>query len=338
MKRARVCVIGAGGIANAVHLPSLYELDEADIVGICDLHLEKAQTAAQKYGIPHFYWNMYEMLDEQKPDCALVLVEPDRLFRAAQDCMMAKVPLMMEKPAGISAHQANALARISRDTGVTCAVAMNRRHIPLVQTVMQRMREATRILQVDGVFMKNTDLAHAWEYSSAFATDIVHAADLVRYLAGSEVENAATVIGRFSGCPVDNAWSSVMRFQNGITGTLKANYETGGRIHTFEMHGPGASAFINLGFGGSECEATILYHDGGSMYSRAAAGIGGQTSERIDGKQLAGSEDYHAYYGYKQEDKDFIHAVLGGRRPLCTIQDAVGTMEMIELLLERRLA
>lgn len=174
-------------------------------------------------------------------------------------------------PPGISAHQANALARVSRDTGVTCAVAMNRRHIPLVQTVMQRMRKATRILQVDGVFMKNTDLAHAWKYSS-------------------------------------------------------------------EMHGPGASAFINLGFGGSECEATILYHDGGSMYSRAAAGIGGQTSERIDGKQLAGSEDYHAYYGYKQEDKDFIHAVLGGRRPLCTIQDAVGTMEMIELLLEHRLA
>ncbi|MDD3335690.1 MAG: hypothetical protein PHI98_09250 [Eubacteriales bacterium] len=74
------------------------------------------------------------------------------------------------------------------------------------------------------------------------------------------------------------------------------------------------------------------------MYSRAAAGIGGQTRETIDGKQLADSQNYHAYYGYKQEDQDFIRAVLSGNRPMCTIQDAAGTMEMIEFLLEHRLA
>ena len=333
-RKVNVAVIGAGGIANGVHLPSIREIEDANLIAVCDLRLEKAQAAADKYGIPGVYWDMYEMLRKEPLDGVFVLVEPDRLFRTAQDCMRAGVACIMEKPAGISAHQARSLARISRETGKTCAVAMNRRHIPLVQHVMRHMRGITQITQIDGVFIKNTDLSHAWEYSSAFSTDIVHATDLVRYLANAEMERCATVIGRFSGSPVDNAWSSVMRFANGVTGTLKSNYQTGGRVHTFEMHGPGASAFINLGFGGAECEATILYHEGKSMYSLAAAGVGGQNKETIDGKQLAGDERFHAYYGYKQEDIDFVESLQTGRAPLCTIEDAVGTMEMVEKLLE----
>ena len=330
---ARVAVIGAGGIANSVHLPSLKEIENANLVAVCDLRLEKAQAAAEKFSIPGVYWNMFEMFEKEALDGVFVLVEPDRLFRVAQDCMRAGISCIMEKPAGTSAHQTSALTRIARETGKTCAVAMNRRHIPLVQEVMKHMREVTTITQVDGVFIKNTDLSHEWEYSNAFATDIVHAIDLVRYLADSEVSTCATAIGRFSGCPVDNAWSSVMKFENGITGTLKSNYQTGGRVHTFEMHGPGASAFINLGFGGANCEATILYHSGKSMYSLAAAGVGGQSSETIDGKKLAGSDQYHAYYGYKQEDQDFVNCLLTGKRPLCTIEDAEGSMKLVEKLL-----
>lgn len=334
-RRARIGVIGAGGIANGVHFPSLAELQEVERTAVCDLRFEKAQAAKERYGFARAYWDLHEMLDKEALDGVLLLVEPDRLFRAAADCLRRGVPVMMEKPAGTSAHQARALARISEECGVLCAVAMNRRHIPLVQAVARRMREATEIVQVDGMFIKNTDLAHEWEYASAFATDIVHATDLVRYLAGAEVERAATVAGRFGGCPVDNAWSSVMRFQNGAIGTLRANYQTGGRVHAFAMHGPGASAFINLGFGGADCEAEILYHGGKSMYSMASGGVGGQRREHIDGKALAGSEAYHAYYGYKQEDADFIRAVLSGEKPLCTIQDAVGTMELVETLLNQ---
>lgn len=332
-KAARIGVIGAGGIANSVHLPSLKEIDNANLVAVCDLRYEKAKAAAEKFAIPGVYWDMYEMLRKEALDGVFVLVEPDRLFRVAQDCLRAGVPCMMEKPAGTSAHQANALVRISRETGKVCGVGLNRRQIPLVQAVMNHMREITTITQVDGVFIKHTDLSHEWPYCSAFMSDIIHAVDLVRYLAGGEVTACATAIGRFSECPVDNAWSSVMRFDNGVTGTLKSNYQTGGRVHAFEMHGPGASAFINLGFGGAECEATILYHEGKGMYSLAAAGVNGQRIEKIDGKALAGSEQFHAYYGYKQEDQDFVNALLTGNRPLCTIEDAAGSVELVEKLL-----
>lgn len=301
-------------------------------MAICDLHLNKAKSAAEKYGIPAVYTCMYEMLQEESLDGVFVLVEPDRLFRAANDCLDAGLNVMMEKPAGITAYQANSLARKAEETGKLCAVAMNRRHIPLVQFVFNRMKELTPITQVDGVFIKNSDIAHSWNYANAFVCDIVHATDLIRYFAQSEPIKAATVAARHNS-PVDNAWSSVISFQNGITGTLRANYQTGGRVHSFEIHGPKASAFINLGFGGSECDAKILHFAGKSIYSLAAAGVDGKTVEYFDGKEIAGSQEFHAYSGYKQEDLDFIQSLQSGGEPMCTIKDAAKSMEMVEFLL-----
>lgn len=52
----------------------------------------------------------------------------------------------------------------------------------------------------------------------------------------------------------------MIRFDNDITGIVKANYQTGGRVHTFEIHGPEAGTYINLGFGKAACEASILFN------------------------------------------------------------------------------
>jgi len=327
-----VAVIGAGGIANGVHLPSLSEMDDVNIVAICDLHEDKARRAAEKYAIPCAYTSMYEMFAKEKLDGVFVLVEPDRLHRCVYDCLNAGHHVFMEKPAGITSYQAHSLTRKAQEVGKTVAVGMNRRHIPLVQKVFNHMKDITEITQVDGVFIKHSDTASAWHYAGAFICDIVHAVDLVRYFAGSFPKKVATVASRYNS-PVDNAWSSIMTFENGVNGTLRANYQTGGRVHQFEIHGPNASAYINLGFGGSECDARILYSSGKKMYSLSAAGIGDQNIAYFDGKEIAGSDAHYAYYGYKQEDADFIGFLKTGQKPLCTIDDAALSMEMTEMLL-----
>ena len=331
-KRINVGVIGAGGIARSVHLPSLSEIEEANVVAICDLRLEKAKEMAEKYNIPGVYWDMYEMIEKENLDCVFVLVEPDRLFRVASDCMKRGLNVMMEKPAGISLHQTNALCRIAKKNKVICAVAMNRRHIPLVQEVKRIMSELTEITEVAGCFLKSTNLENAWEYASAFDCDGIHALDLVRYLAGSEVDKCATLTARHSGSSVYNAWSTVMHFENGVSGILRSNYQAGARIHNFEMHGPKASAFINIGMGGSECEAVILTSCNGAMYSLASSGVGGVNQIKLDGRELAKSDAFYAFYGYKQEDIDFIDALLNGRAPICTIEDASKSMELVEMV------
>ena len=328
----RIGVIGAGGIANAIHLPALKEIGACTVAAVCDLREDRAKGAAEKFDIPAYYALQHIMIEKERLDGVVVLVDPDRLYRAAYECLDAGLPVLMEKPAGLSSYQARSLAQKSKKANKLLAVAMNRRHVPVVQYALKRMKELTAINQVDGVFIKNSGIDETWHYASAFVCDIVHAVDLVRYLAGSEPVKAATIISA-NDSPVDNAWSSVMKFENGVTGTLKSNYRTGGRVHTFEMHGPGASAFINLGFGDTSCDAKIIHSKGG-MYSMSSGGVGKQETEYIDGVKLAGGDKYYQYYGYKQEDAEFVDCINTGGQPLCGIEDAAKTMEAVELLLK----
>ena len=73
------------------------------------------------------------------------------------------------------------------------------------------------------------------------------------------------------------------------------------------------------------------------MYSAASAGVSESRVEYLDAVELAGSEKYSHYYGYKAENVDFVNCLRNGTTPLCTIQDAAKSMDMVEMLLEKRI-
>lgn len=337
-KKIKLGIIGAGGMAKKMHVPSILEIEDCEIVAICDLYEERAKALVELYGIKNCrtYALHHEMIKNEEMDGVVILVNPDRTYWVADTCLKAGLNVLMEKPAGINAYQANSLARTAEEKGKIAGVMMNRRHMPLVQETLKRVKAATELTQVDSRFMKYSDVHKGWHYASAYNCDIIHALDLLRYAAGSEPKDVATVVQR-NNAPVDNAWSSIVRFENGVIGTLRANYQTAARFHDLELHGPGASAYINLGFGDTKCNAEIHYNGGGSMYSAASAGVSQSKVEYLDAEELAGSEKYKDYYGYKAENVDFVNCLRNGTAPLCTIQDAAKSMEMAELLLEKRI-
>ena len=330
--RIRAGVIGVGGMAKGMHLPSLGEIDGVEIVALCDIVEERAVAQAEVYKTARTYTHYQQMLAKEELDAVHVLVEPANLFHVTRRCLEAGLHTFMEKPPGVSSFQARSLARHAETAGKVLQVGFNRRHIPVVQHVVARMRELTQVNQVVGRFMKMGTSIFDGGSMSSFACDTIHAVDLVRWMAGGVPEKAATVAGQYDGEAELNAWNAVVRFDNGVTGVLMANYKAGSRLHDFELHGPGASAFINLGFGGKECEARILIAKGKAGYSITATGAGGHGLETIDGIEVAGSDDFRVYYGHRQQNKHFIDCIRSGRQPDTSIQDAVKTFEMIDLL------
>jgi virulence factor len=329
--KIKVGVIGAGDIAKGIHLPSLAAMEDVQVVAVCDLVRERAEKLAAAHRIQRVYVSFREMLAAGGMDAVFVLVEPANLFHVTWSCLDAGLGVFMEKPAGISAYQARSLARKAAEAGRILQVGFNRRHIPLVRRVMERLRERTRITQVEGCFLKFGAAAFDHGSLSAFSSDTVHAIDLMRWMAGGTPVAAALVIGQYDDV-VPNAWNGVCRFDNGVTGIIKANYKTGGRIHRFEAHGPGMSAIIDLGFGPPACAAQLLSHAGAERYSLAAKGKADEKVESIDGIALAGSAEFHMYYGYFHEDRHFIDCLRSGAKPETGIDDAVKSMEMVEML------
>lgn len=74
--KLRVGVIGCGGLAKGVHLPSLRDIEDCEVVAVCDLIEERAVTLAQRFSIPKTYVLFREMLAKEKLDAVFTLVEP----------------------------------------------------------------------------------------------------------------------------------------------------------------------------------------------------------------------------------------------------------------------
>jgi virulence factor len=335
-KVLNVGVIGAGGIARNVHLPSLSDMEDINRVAICDRNEDKAVAMAEKHGFSKAYTLDHVMLEKEDLDAVFVLVEPSNHFHVVWRCLDAGLPVMMEKPPGINLYQAESLAHKAEEAGQILQVGFNRRHIPLVRKVVELVRERAPITQVEGVFFKFGKAAFDKGGLSAFPSDTIHSIDLMRSIAGGEPVAAATVIAQHDDW-VENSWNGVCRFDNGATGIIKANYQTGGRVHKFEIHGPGISAYIDLGFGGASCSARILDHAGPMRYSLAASGAGSDGVIELDGKEIAGSDQFYNYYGFYHEDVHFLDCVREGRQPEPNIQEAVKSMRLMEMFLANRI-
>jgi predicted dehydrogenase len=283
------------------------------------------------------------MLNREELDAVFVLVPPDGLFRAAADCLLAGKHVFMEKPMGITLFQAGSLKDLAEKQKRVLHVGFNRRFIPLVKEVTREFLKRAPLTHVEGRFYKNSSPSFYGGCASSFVCDVIHVIDLVRRLAAGEGKHSALKEARTleridpkAGIP--DAWYCAMVFENGVSAGIRANYSTGGRVHQFELHGPGASAFIDLGFGGAGASGKILYQSGPGSHSISAAGADRQEILEFDGIKLAGSEKYEVYYGYREEDEFFIQTVLAnpeGGDPARTAED-YSSMELVEELLKAR--
>jgi predicted dehydrogenase len=341
MAKLKIGVIGTGGIAQGIHLPALKAIPEAEICAVCDLVAERAKEAAAKFGVPKTYVSYHDMLREGGLDAVYVLVPPDGLFRAASDALLAGKHVFMEKPMGISLFQAKTLKDLAALQNRVLHVGFNRRFIPLVTAVAAKMREFCPITHVEGRFYKNSSPAFYGGCASAFVCDVIHVIDLVRHLAAGDsgvsprALRASTLESANPETRIPEAWYSALAFDNGVTAVVRANYRTGGRVHQFELHGPGASAYIDLGFGGPSCCGKILRTVRPGGQSLSAAGAGEQETFEFDGLALAGSDKYEVYYGYYAEDRHFVETVRAGTDPARAAEDCA-SMELVEQLLACR--
>ncbi|MCK5802253.1 MAG: Gfo/Idh/MocA family oxidoreductase [Lentisphaeria bacterium] len=333
--KVKVGVIGAGGMCNSVHMPSMKEMDDVEVVALCDLVEEKLQRTAEKFGIQKTYTSYHEMLKAEEIDAILCLVEPSNHFHVVMACLNAGKDVFMEKPPGITLFQCESMMRKAEEVDKILMVGFNRRYIPVVRAVKKAFLEITHVTQAEGCFYKYGTGAFDRGGLPAFESDTIHAVDLVRSFVGATPVEAHTFVSAVEE-PVSNAWNSISRFDNGAIGLIKANYRTGGRVHRFEIHGPRASAYINLGMGGTQCEAVLLRHSGGQQYSLSAGAAGGDSDSYFNGAELAGSDQFYHFYGFFAEDRHFIDCVKSRETPETSIQDAVKSFRWVDMIVSNQ--
>ncbi|MBI1926682.1 Gfo/Idh/MocA family oxidoreductase, partial [Candidatus Poribacteria bacterium] len=105
MAKVNIALIGAGGMANGVHYPSLAEFDDVNLVGLCDLIPSKLKATAERFRIENTFSDYKEMLEKTSPDAVYILMPPQHLFAPVIHCLSQGHHVFIEKPPALTLHQ-----------------------------------------------------------------------------------------------------------------------------------------------------------------------------------------------------------------------------------------
>jgi virulence factor len=317
-QRVRVAVIGAGAMANRVHYPALASFPDVELAAICDLDPGRLHDTADRYGVQRRYTDYRRMVEEVAPDGVYAIGQPHALFDVWVWLLEQGVPLFIEKPMGLSWHQAQVLAHLAERRGVITQVGHQRRTSPLLVRLRAACLQRGPIVHALCAFYKPGP-APMLGARDRMLDDGVHAIDTVRWLCGGEVVGVESHCRRI-GTPDINWFSATLYFDHGAVGTVLGNWCSGRRIFRVEMHAPGVCAEADPeGLG-------RLYADGDTE---------GQV---FDAREVAGSDAFFVYAGFRDKSREFIDSLRSGRELTSSpFRDCVKTMEVAEKILARAL-
>lgn len=321
--KARICIIGNGVFANRVHYPSLNSFDDVEIVGICAFNEERLIQTALKYNIPR--QNVYvttskfdyqKMLMDLEPDGVYVIGQPSQMFDIWMWCLTNNFNLFIEKPMGITLHQAKMLTYQAENNNCITQVSYQRRSAPLLQKVREECLQRGQITHALVEFNK-FDITPMIGERDRMLDDFIHIIDTARWVCGGDVIDIDSHCKRLI-VPDINWISATLHFNNGSSCFVIGSWTSGRRIFRTSIHAPGICGEVDI-----EKEA-FVYSDGDTK------GV------RYDTTEIAGSNEFYVYGGFQRKSREFVNSLLSGVEETSSpFRDALKTMEVCENILAK---
>ena len=334
MKKLKVGIIGAGNIATSAHLPSYQQLtDLVEVVAIADIVPERAQDAANKFGIPHAYASVEELLaNEPDVDYIDICVWTAAHAPVAIAAAKAGKNILCEKPLAASLEQGLAIEKAVKEAGVQFMLAVVTRYGAEQQKFVE-LRDAGKfgeIYYAKCSYVRRRGTPGGWFTDKELAgggpvLDIgVHAIDRTWYLMGR---------------PTPVSVSAETSYRIG-------DYQTKG-VGRWEPFGKGNGVF------NTEDSASVFFRfEGGkSMVAEIAWAINGEGSAttQIFGSKAGCTFEPLTIYGeneegylseekpevvgnnyFVEEIRHFIDCLNTGKKPISPIEDAVTVQRMLD--------
>lgn len=319
-------VIGAGLIGRE-HCALIGEHPGADLVGLADVSRD-ARQYAEGIGVRYFA-DYQDMLDETKPDGAIVALPNDLHVSAGTDCLARGIACLVEKPIADTVGSARRLVEASETGNVPVLVGHHRRHSPDI-------REARRIIGdgvlgdlvgVNGMWLADKPDSYFdvnWRRQAGggpLLINLIHEIDCLRFIVGEIESVRAFTSNAVRGFDVEDTASIAIRFENGVLGSFLISdavaspysWEVTSGQALYFPHQPGDCFY----FGGRKGSLavpsmTIWRHDGAQQNWQDP--VVAQRSP-LDGSRA-----------YRNQIDHFLEVVAGDAQPVVTARDAMMTL------------
>ncbi len=235
-------VIGCGNI-SLTYIPNICQhYKNVEIVAVADLYRSAAEKAAEANNIPHVY-EIDELLADPEIEIVINLTIPAAHYEINKKILEAGKHAYCEKPIATTLEDANELVELANKKGLYCVAAPD--------TILGAGIQTIRKLLDDGKIGRVTGFtANLWQHGS----ELWHPAPHFLYKKGAGpmldmgpyyVQSLVSLLGPideiscYCTCPtpkrpiqgelfdveVDTSYVCIVKFKNGITGTLTASYD-----------------------------------------------------------------------------------------------------------------
>lgn len=312
----RIAIVGAGLIAEGVHLPRLTKRSDAEVAVIIDRDRSRAEHLAAKFGVADAQSDFEVVLADASIDVVDLCTPPTFHAEQLSAAIAAGKRVILEKPVATTLKEAERLAQAAAGYDRTVMIAENWVYSSSARWLLRIIREG----RVGDVYLwtsrheSDHRLASGgqpdWNYrlgqsgGGYLMQAGTHPVTLARHLFG-EIDSVMAVSPQAAGdgSPfLDDDMAVLLQFRSGVTGNLiltSRSRRTSDRVLSQSVFGTEGVAEVDILTG-----AVRLW----PQSSPAEA-------------QLS--------MGYDEEFDHFFECVRSGREPLTSITDQVETIRTI---------
>lgn len=126
MKEVRIGLVGAGAIANDLHFPAYRKAKDEGVTlaAVCDIDIERAKAAAEKWGIEKYYGSVEEMLADADIDAVDICTWNAAHVPVSIAAAKAGKHVMCEKPAAMTVEELRELKKILDEKSLVYVLAV----------------------------------------------------------------------------------------------------------------------------------------------------------------------------------------------------------------------
>ena len=371
MRDLKAAVVGTG-FMGSTHTEALRRLGIA-VVGILGSSPEKSRRAAAEEGIPRGYETYHDLLTDEEVQVVHITTPNYLHFSQARAALEAGKHVLCEKPLAMTSEETRQLVILAEETGLVAGVNYNLRFYPLnieARDIVQR-GDVGEITSIFGSYVQDW-LLYPSDYNwrvlpekggelRAIADIGTHWLDLVQVITSLKVEavlaDLQTVhhtrqrpigeVETFSGklkreeatdtieIETEDAGAVLLRFENGVRGSLWVSQTTAGRKNCLRYEIAGSqralawnSEMPNELWNGHRDRANESLHRDPSLLSDAARAYASYPGGHNEGYDDTFKQSFKAFHSYVAAGDD------SAPKPFATFIDGHEEVLLCEAILE----
>ena len=257
----KIGIVGVGCISG-IYLENITKVfSDIEVIGVCDLIRERAESAVKNYNIPKLYEDMHALFADPEVDIVLNLTRPYQHYEVTKAALLAGKHVYSEKPLGASWEEGVELVKLAKERGLMIGGAPDTFLGAGIQTCRKLIDEgaigdivgATAFMTGHGPESWHPDPAFFYQYGGGpmmdmgpyYVTALINLLGGVKRVGGMVAtpfsQREATCkehFGEMLPVSVPTSYYGVMEFSSGAVASIMTSFDIyGAKLPIIEIYG-----------------------------------------------------------------------------------------------------